>query len=86
MLVIPSPYKLVNWSVNEVPTQIQVIHKSGLEVSYTAIPTPCKTRPRHEKEMVFKTPQDYCYLVKDLSSPRFVRHKDFWFPVKSARR
>jgi len=86
VLMVPSPYTLVNWSVNEIPTQIQIMHKSGLEVSYSASFTSCKTRPTHKKEMVFKAPQDHCYLVKDLSSPRFVRHKDFWFPVKSTRR
>jgi hypothetical protein len=32
MLVIPAPHKMVNWSVNEVPTQIQLVHESGLAV------------------------------------------------------
>lgn len=81
LLVVPSPHKLASWSVNQVPTQIQIIHKSGLEVSYTAIPVSCTTRPLNKKEMVFQSPQDNCYLVEDLSSPKFVRHKDFWFPV-----
>jgi len=82
MLVIPSPHKLVNWSVNEIPTQIQIIHKSGLEVSYNANPVSCKFRPRNAKEMVFKSPNDRCYSVYDLSSPRFVRHPHFWHNIQ----
>ena len=82
MLLVPSPYKLVGWSVNEVPTQIQVSHKSGLQVSYTATPVSCKTRPKHELEMVFQATAEHCYLVKDLSDTKFIRQKDFGFPVR----
>ena len=82
MLVIPSPHKLVNWTVNEVPTQIQIIHESGLEVSYNSTPVYCKFRPRHDKEMVFRSPNNRCYSVYDLSSPRFVRHPYFWHKIE----
>ena len=82
MLVIPSPHKLVNWTVNEVPTQIQIIHESGLEVSYNSNPVSCKFRPRHVKEMVFRSPNNRCYSVYDLSSPRFVRHPFFWHNIQ----
>tara|TARA_R100000306_G_C4361955_1_gene135720 strand:+ start:334 stop:648 length:315 start_codon:yes stop_codon:yes gene_type:complete len=82
MLVIPSPHKMVDWTVNEVPTQIQIVHKSGLEVSYTAMPVPCTFRPRHSKEMVFRSPEDRCYSVYDLSSPRFVRHPYYWHKIE----
>ena len=82
MLVIPSPHKLVNWTVNEVPTQIQIIHESGLEVSYNSTPVSCKFRPRHIKEMVFRSPNNRCYSVYDLSSPRFVRHPFFWHNIR----
>ena len=82
MLVIPSPHKLVNWSVNKVPTQIQIIHKSGLEVSYNANPVSCKFRPRNANEMVFQSPNDRCYSVYDLSSPTFVRHPNFWHRIE----
>lgn len=86
MLVIPSPYKIVNWTVNQVPTQIQLIHKSGLEVSYNASPVSCSFRPRNSKEMIFKSSEMDCYAVYDLSSPTFIRHRDFWFPVEHIRR
>ena len=82
MLVIPSPHKLVNWTVNEVPTQIQIIHESGLEVSYNSTPVSCKFRPRHDKEMVFRSTNNRCYSVYDLSSPRFVRHPFFWHNIQ----
>jgi len=82
MLVIPSPYKMVNWTVNQVPTQIQLIHKSGLEVSYNASPVSCSFRPRNNREMVFKSSETTCYAVYDLSSPTFIRHPDHWHPVE----
>jgi hypothetical protein len=70
MLVIPSPFTMVDWTVNEVPTQIQVIHKS------------CDFKPRHKREMIFRSPMDRCYSVFDLSSPRFVRHPDYWYKIE----
>ena len=82
MLLIPAPSKGIDWTVNEVPTQIQIIHKSGLEVSYSATPVTCSLKPRHKKEMIFRAPMDRCYSVFDLSSPRFVRHPDYWYKVK----
>ena len=82
MLIIPSPHKLIDWSVNEIPTQIQIIHETGLEVSYTATPVSCLIRPRHAKEMVFRSPNNRCYSVYDLSSPKFVRHPDHWYKVE----
>ena len=83
MLVIPAPNKMVNFTINRVPTQIQVIHESGLEVSYGAVKVPCNVRPKNPKEMVFKTADTHCYLVLDLSSPEFVRHPHYWHGVKN---
>jgi hypothetical protein len=85
ILVIPLPHKMVNWTVNEVPTQIQIVHKSGLEVSYTAISVPCTSRPRHPKEMVFRSSNNYCYSVDDMSSPRFVRHPYYWHKIEFSK-
>ncbi len=86
MLVIPAPHKMVDWSLNEVPTQIQLVHESGLEVSYTANPVNCRHRPRNRYEMVFVSKQsgedNRCYSVHDLSSPRFVRHPYYWHRIE----
>jgi hypothetical protein len=82
MLVIPSPSKIVNWSVNKVPTQIQIIHESGLEVSYNAAPVSCKFRPRNSNEMMFRSSREHCYAVYDLDKPRFVRHPYFWHKIQ----
>jgi hypothetical protein len=81
ILMIPSPSKLVNWSVNEIPTQIQLIHESGLEVSYGASPVSCKVRPNNSKEMVFRSPDNYCYAIYDINSPTFIRHPNHWYKV-----
>ena len=83
MLVIPAPHKMVDFTINEVPTQIQLVHKSGLEVSYSASKVPCHVRPEHPKQMVFRTTDTHCYLVRDISSPRFVRHPYYWHKVKN---
>ena len=81
MLVVPAPNKMVDWTINEVPTQIQLIRENGIEVSYNATSVPCKYRPRSTNEMVFVSPQAYednrCYSIFDLSSPRFIRHPHF---------
>jgi len=82
MLVIPSPSKMVFWTVNQVPTQIQIIHKSGLEVSYHASPVSCSFRPRSDQEMMFKSTNTDCYAVYDLSTPTFIRHPNYWMPVE----
>ena len=82
MLVIPAPHKMVDWTLNEVPTQIQIVHKDGTQVSYNANPVSCRHKPRSKYEMVFVSKQsgedNRCYSVYDLSSPRFVRHPHFW--------
>ena len=83
MLVIPAPNKMVDWTINEVPTQIQVEHESGLEVSYSATKIPCHIRPKNPKEMVFRTDDAHCYLVFDISNPEFVRHPYYWHGVKN---
>jgi len=83
MLVIPAPHKMVDWTLNEVPTQIQVVHESGLEVSYSASKVPCHVRPKSPKEMVFRTNATHCYLVFDINTPRFVRHPYYWHKVKN---
>ena len=83
MLVVPTPDKMVNFTINQVPTQIQVEHESGLEVSYSATRVPCNVRPENPKEMVFRTGDDHCYLVFDTSNPEFVRHPYYWHGVKN---
>ena len=86
MLVIPAPHKMVDWTLNEVPTHIQLIHENGTEVSYNATAVPCNYRPRSPNEMVFVSPQAYednrCYSIFDLSSPRFIRHPHFWNKIQ----
>ena len=82
MLIIPAPNKMVDWTLNEVPTQIQVVHESGLEVSYSASKVPCHVRPKSPKEMVFRTSDIHCYLVFDINTPRFVRHPHFWHKIQ----
>ncbi len=85
MLLIPSPHKLVDWSVNKVPTQIQLTYESGLEVSYAAVPVSCKSRPKHKHEMIFRSTQEHCYLVYDLNDPQFIRHPYFWYKIQTSQ-
>ena len=86
MLVIPAPHKMVDWTLIEVPTQIQLIHEDGVEVSYNATAVPCKYKPRSINEMVFVSPQAYednlCYSIFDMSRPLFIRHPHYWHKIK----
>ena len=86
MLVIPAPDKFIAWTINEVPTQIQLIHEDGTEVSYHAMPVPCGHKARTRWEMVFTSSQaheqDRCYSVFDLTKPTFVRHKNYWHSIE----
>ena len=59
MLVIPAPDKHVDWTINKIPTQIQLIHEDGTEVSYNAMPVPCGHKARTRMEMVFTSSQNY---------------------------
>jgi hypothetical protein len=86
MLVIPAPDKHIDWSINEIPTQIQLIHEGGTEVSYHAMPIPCGYKARTKMEMVFTSSQaheqDRCYSVFDLTSPTFIRHPNYWHSIE----
>ena len=68
------------------PTQIQLIHEGGTEVSYHAMPVPCGHKARTRWEMVFTSSQaheqDRCYSVFDLTKPTFVRHKNYWHSIE----
>ena len=81
LLVIPTPDKLVSWTINEVPTQVQLVHETGLQVSYNAVNVPCHTQPEVDTQMLFSTGKDKCYLILDLQLPIFIRHPDYWHPI-----
>ena len=81
LLVIPTPDKLISFTINEVPTQVQLVHETGLQVSYNAVNVPCNTQPEVDTQMLFSTGKDNCYLILDLQSPVFIRHPDYWHPI-----
>jgi hypothetical protein len=86
MLIIPTTDKMVDWTMNEVPTEIQVLYESGVQVSYPSTSVPCTFKPRSSKELVFMSPQssledNYCYAIFDISRPNFIRHPNFWYRV-----
>ena len=87
MLVVPAPVHFIDWTINEVPTQIQLIHEDGTEVSYQADSVPCAYKPRSPKEMTFSSVQasegdNRCYAILELDKPRFLRHPDFWYGIE----
>ena len=87
MLVIPAPAQFIDWTINEVPTQIQLIHEDGTEVSYHASQVACDYKPKSIKEMTFSSVQasedDFrCYAILELDKPRFLRHPDFWYGIE----
>jgi len=88
MLVIPAPDKMVDWTINEVPTQVQIIYKYGLEASYNSKPVPCNTKLENKNQILFKVKSDFmkeCYLVLNHREPNYVRWTDQWLKVKKAK-
>ena len=88
MLVIPAPDKMVDWTVNEVPTQVQITYKYGLEASYNSKPVPCNTKLENKNQILFKVKSDFmkeCYLVLNHRKPIFVRWTDQWLKVKETK-
>ena len=81
LLAIPTPSKMVNFTINEVPTQVQLIHETGLQVSYNAVNVPCHTQPKADTQMLISSGKDNCYLILDLQSPVFIRHPDYWHSI-----
>ena len=88
MLVIPAPDKMVDWTINEVPTQVQIIYKYGLAASYSSKPVPCNTKLENKNQILFKVKSDFmkeCYLVLNHRKPIFVRWTDQWLKVKETK-
>ena len=81
LLAIPAPHKMVNFTINEVPTQVQLVHETGLQVSYNAVNVPCHTQPKADTQMLISSGKDNCYLILDLQSPVFIRHHNYWHPI-----
>ena len=81
MLAFPAPDKMVNFTINEVPTQVQLVHETGLQVSYNAVNVPCHTQPKADTQMLISSGKDNCYLILDLQSPVFIRHPDYWHSI-----
>ena len=85
LLLLPPPAKAIGWDVNQVPTQLQVIHKDGLQVSYQAMKIPCSVVEAPNQKVFSSGPGD-CYLILDITEPMYVRHPHRWFPVKGIRK
>tara|TARA_Y100001938_G_scaffold151206_1_gene247476 strand:- start:9943 stop:10239 length:297 start_codon:yes stop_codon:yes gene_type:complete len=84
LLTIPPPDKMVDWTVNKVPTQVQIIYKYGLEVSHNAVNIPCNSKLETPYQILFRVDSDYmveCYMVLDWREPNFIRYPNQWLPV-----
>ena len=86
LLLLPPPAKAIGWDVNQVPTQLQVIHKDGLQVSYQAVRVPCSVVVETPNQKIFNSGPGDCYLILDITEPMYVRHPHRWFPVKGIRK
>jgi hypothetical protein len=85
MLIVPSPDKMIDWTINEVPNQVQIVYKTGLEASFSSKLVPCNTEPTNPNEIVFQVQTNWmqeCYLVLNWKEPMYVRHPNFWLKVK----
>jgi len=83
MLLLPNPSTYVSWTVNEIPTQVQLKFPDGREASYPAQKVACGTLP-NEAQLLLTPSEDSiqdCYLT-DVLEPTFVRHPHFWLHVR----
>ena len=86
LLLLPPPANAIGWEINKVPTQLQVIHKDGLQVSYQAMKIPCSVVEEAPNQKIFSSGPGDCYLILDITEPVYVRHPHRWFPVKGIRK
>ena len=86
LLLLPPPAKAIGWEINKVPTQLQVIHKDGLQVSYQSMKIPCSVVEEAPNQKIFSSGPGDCYLILDITEPMYVRHPHRWFPVKGIRK
>ena len=83
MLLLPAPEKHLNWTVNEIPTQVQLIFEEDIQVSYAGKKVSCETKPE-VFELLLVPDSEYmadCYMA-DVTKPLFVRHPYYWMRVK----
>ena len=88
ILSVPIPETYVDWSINKVPTQVQLTWESGLQASYHAKIVSCETTTPQQYQMLMIEDSDFiqeCYLIEDVRQPQFVRHPDQWYGVRRAQ-
>ena len=86
ILLLPVPDKYVSWTINGVPTQVQLMFKDGREASYPAKNVSCETAPEGHQLLLISDSQHIpeCYLA-DVIEPTFVRHSKYWLKVKESK-
>ena len=86
ILLLPVPDKYVSWTINEVPTQVQLMFKDGREASYPAKNVSCETVPEGHQLLLVLDSQHIpeCYLA-DVIEPTFVRHSKYWLKVRESK-
>jgi hypothetical protein len=87
LILIPSPERYEKWTINEIPTQVELTHKSGISVSYDAEQAPCNTIPK-SGQMLMKEDSSFdqrCYMILDKQDPQFVRRNpQYWLRIKNS--
>lgn len=81
-LLVPPPSSDIRWGLENIPNQLQVKHKDGLEVSYPYKVNDCRTVTPMDYEFVFEfRGENVCYLI-DTRSPNFIRYSTRkWIPT-----
>ena len=81
LLMIPPAEKAIAWDYGAVHNQVQLLHKNGLEVSYSAIRVGCHTEAQKPGIVIYRT-DAVCYLT-DINFPVMVRYRNQWLPAMS---
>jgi len=75
VLFIPPAAHGIHWDVNEIPNQVVITYKTGVQASYSTTQVPCNAVAIKKGWALYKTKstnQPVCYLT-DVSSPVMVR-------------
>ena len=75
VLLIPPTSQGVSWDVNEIPNQMVITYKTGVQASYSTTQVPCNAVAIKKGWTLYKTKstnQPVCYLT-DVSRPVMVR-------------
>ena len=78
--VLPPDRNEIRWRIESIPNQLQVIHQGGIEVSYPYKVNDCRTLTASEREVIFVSQDNVCYVI-DATQPSMFRTREYWLSI-----